>query len=122
MTMALVGYTRANPASKGDKQAAHDKASAEDELASRCEALRAAGCTEIIHEYADRNRRYRPKLAVAISHLRPGDTLMVTDLDCVAWSLLQLTELLASLRARGIMFRSIESPIDTSGLQGSPSS
>ena len=89
-----------------------------EDIAARLDALRSAGCTEIIHEYANVRTRVRPKLARAISYLRRGDTLVVTDLDCVAWSLPQLIKLLTSLRDRGIIFRALESPIDTSGRNG----
>ncbi len=99
--MTLIGYTRI--------------ASAEEDLDSRIEALKAAGCTEIIHEYTTLRTSVRPKLMRTISRLHPGDTLIATDLDCVAWSLPQLVALLTSLRDRGIMFRALESPIDTSG-------
>jgi len=93
-------------------------ASEGEDIAPRLDALRSAGCTEIILEYATVRTRARPKLASAISHLRRGDTLLVTDLDCVAWSLPQLFKLLTSLRERGIVFRALESPIDTSGRNG----
>lgn len=101
--MTLTGYTCAE--------------SAEQDIAPRLKALRAAGCTEIIHEYAISATTgiatyRRPKLSRAISRLLPGDTLIVTDLACVAWSLAQLIELLTSLRDRGIIFRALESPID----------
>jgi hypothetical protein len=89
-----------------------------EDIARRLDALRSAGCTVIIHEYATVRTRVRPKLAGAISYLRRGDTLVVTDLDCVAWSLPQLVKLLTMLHDRGIIFRALESPIDTSGRNG----
>jgi len=93
-------------------------ASEAEDIARRLDALRSAGCTAIIHEYATVRTRVRPKLASAISHLRRSDTLVVTDLDCVAWSLPQLFKLLTMLHDRGIIFRALESPIDTSGRKG----
>jgi resolvase-like protein len=102
--MDLTGYTCTAP-------------EAED-IAARLDALRSAGCTAIIHEYANVSTRVRPELARAISHLRRGDELVVTDLDCVAWSLPQLFKLLTMLDDRGIIFRALESPIDTSGRKG----
>jgi len=89
-----------------------------DDSDARIDALERAGCTEIIHEHAAVTTRVRSKLTRAIIRLRPGDTLLVTDLDCVASSLPQLTKLLTSLRDRGIVFRALESPIDTSGPNG----
>jgi hypothetical protein len=101
--MTLIGYTCIE--------------SAEENIAPRLKALKSAGCTEIIHEYATSAGTglatyRRPKLSRAISRLRPDDTLIVTDLACVAWSLPQLIDLLTSLRDRGIIFRALESPID----------
>jgi Resolvase, N terminal domain len=108
--MTLIGYTRTGSRPR--------KPSAQEDLASRLKALKNAGCSEIVHEYATVRTRVRPRLIRTLNDLGPGDTLIATDLACVAWSLPQLIELLTSLRDRGIIFRSLESPIDTSGASG----
>ncbi len=92
--------------------------SAEEDFASRIKALKVAGCTEVIYEYATSTSTglatyRRPKLMRTISGLESGDTLLVTNLGCVAWSLRQLVELLTSLRDRGIIFRTLERPIES---------
>ena len=53
------------------------------------------------------------QLMRTLSRLQPGETLVVTNLNCVAWSLRQLVELLSSLHDRGIIFQTIERPIQS---------
>jgi hypothetical protein len=99
-----IGYTRT--------------ASETEAVAAQIEQLKGVGCTEIIHECATVRTRVRPKLTRAILNLAAGDSLYVTDLDSVAWSLPQLVSLLTSLHDRGIVFRALETPIGTSGPNG----
>ena len=102
--MPLIGYARV---------------STEDQVTSaQTDALRAAGCTEIVEERASGGNRSRPLLARALARLRAGDTLVVVRIDRLARSLAHLLAVIEELRARGVHFRSLGDPIDTSSPQG----
>ena len=60
----------------------------------------------------------RPGLAQALSHLRPGDTLVVWRLDRLGRSLKHLIETVTALHAQQIAFKSITEHIDTSTATG----
>ncbi len=100
----LVGYARVST----DGQ---DTDAQEDEL-------RAAGCTVIYHEYASGSTRARPELARLMAQIQPGDVLTVVRLDRLARSVSHLLATVEELGDRGIYFRSLRDPIDTSTPQG----
>lgn len=77
------------------------------------EVLEAAGCDRIFTETASGSRADRPELGQALSHLRPGDTLVVWRLDRLGRSLARLVALIADFKGRGIGFRSLMDLIDT---------
>ena len=54
------------------------------------EQLRAAGCTKIYRETASGVRSDRPQLARLLKQVEPGDTVVVTRLDRLARSTLDL--------------------------------
>jgi DNA invertase Pin-like site-specific DNA recombinase len=81
-------------------------------------ALKAAGCEIIYKERASISDRQRPEFARALAAIRAGDTLVVTRLDRVAWSIGHLLELIGQLRGKGAAFRALGDPIDTSTPQG----
>jgi DNA invertase Pin-like site-specific DNA recombinase len=60
----------------------------------------------------------RPGLALALSHLRSGDTLVVWRLDRLARSLSNLIELVNKLAGQGIAFKSLTERIDTASATG----
>jgi DNA invertase Pin-like site-specific DNA recombinase len=62
--------------------------------------------------------RYRPGLTIALSHLRPGDTLVVWRLDRLARSLTHLIQTVNHLASQQIAFKSITEAIDTSSATG----
>jgi DNA invertase Pin-like site-specific DNA recombinase len=78
---------------------------------------RAAGCTTIF-EKASGTSRARPELARLLTHLRPGDTLVVVRLDRLARSLAHLLGVIERVRAAGAHFHSLGDPIDTAGPSG----
>ena len=78
-------------------------------------ALRAAGCTVIRSEKkSGTSRNGRTELETVLSFLRPGDTLVVTRIDRLARSLLDLEGIVAELRAKGVHLKALEQPVDTS--------
>jgi len=102
--MALVAYARV---------------STEDQSTdSQMLALRQAGCSVIFEEHASGGDRDRPVLAKALASLRQGDTLVVARIDRLARSLFHLLEVIDGLERRGIAFKSLGDPIDTTSPQG----
>ena len=95
----LVGYARVS--------------TQDQDLALQLDALAAAGCGKVFQEKASGAQRDRPELASAVGYMREGDTLVVWKLDRLARSLKQLIETVEELGGRGIGFRSLTDPIDT---------
>ena len=77
------------------------------------DALQAAGCARLFEDTISGARAERPGLAQALSHLRPGDTLVVWKLDRLGRTVHGLVAFMAELQARGIQFRSLKDAIDT---------
>jgi DNA invertase Pin-like site-specific DNA recombinase len=86
--------------------------------APQLDALRAAGCTEIHEDRVSGSVVRRPGLDAALASLRSGDALVVWKLDRLGRSLVHLVELVASLEARHVAFRSLSDAIDTSSAGG----
>jgi len=85
----------------------------EQTLDLQLDALNAAGCQRIFRDMASGVKTDRPGLDRAIDYVRAGDTLVVWRLDRLGRSLGHLIEVVAGLEARGIGFRSLQDPIDT---------
>lgn len=79
-------------------------------------ALRSAGCDRIFEEET-RTSQERRALTRLLAALQSGDVLVVTALDRVAQSAGHLLELVADLQRRGVHFRSLGDPIDTTSPQ-----
>lgn len=77
------------------------------------DALRKAGAVKIYSEKAI-SIGVRPELRRAIAECSRGDVLLVWKLDRVVRSLRELLETLEALHQKGIGFRSLTEPIDTS--------
>ena len=77
------------------------------------DALRSAGCEDIYTDHVSGTKARRPGLEQALSHLRPGDTLVVWRLDRLGRSLRHLIDTVADLQEKGIGFKSITESIDT---------
>ena len=78
------------------------------------DALAAAGCSRVWEEVAGGAKKDRPELLDLLGHLRAGDTLVVWRLDRLGRSLSHLIETVEDLEARGVAFKSLMDPIDTS--------
>lgn len=83
-------------------------------------ALREAGCTTIFAEKkSGRNASDREQLTRALEFIRDGDTLVVTRLDRLARSVIDLHQIIAKVTAKGAAFRVLQqSGIDTSTSTG----
>ena len=77
------------------------------------DALQRAGCYRVFTETASGARTNRPTLEQLLDQLRPGDTLVVWKLDRLGRSLRHLVDTITELAQRGVGFRSLQEPIDT---------
>ena len=82
------------------------------------DALRQAGCERIFTDKTSGAKSERPGLNDALSHVRPGDTLVVWRLDRLGRSLRDLIERVEHLRQRDVGFHSLHESIDTTGPVG----
>lgn len=92
----------------------------DQDLTVQREALKAAGC-EVIREekVSGGSREGRKELETLIQFLRAGDVLVVTKLDRLARSTLDMLTLITDLGKRGVGVRSLaERDIDTTTAAG----
>lgn len=99
--MGLIGYARIST-SEG-KQV----------LDRQLDALDAAGCERIFQDTASGVDAARPGLAACLDHLRRHDVLVVLDLDRLGRLAHDLIALIDGLEKRGIGFKALNSPMDT---------
>jgi DNA invertase Pin-like site-specific DNA recombinase len=82
-------------------------------LALQLDALKKDGCARVFTDKVGGARLDRPGLNDALSHLRVGDTLVVWKLDRLGRSVKGLVDLVNTLEAREVHFRSLADGIDT---------
>lgn len=97
--MALIGYARVS--------------TLEQDTSAQTHALTRAGCKRIFEDAISGATADRPGLAALLAYLRDGDTLAVWRLDRLGRSLPHLIEVVRTLEARGVGFRSLTENIDT---------
>ncbi len=92
----------------------------EQNLDLQRDALRKAGCqaADIYTDKITGTKQERAGLNAALSHLRPGDTLVVWRLDRLGRSLKHLIETVTKLNTEHIAFKSIQENIDTATATG----
>lgn len=91
----------------------------EQNLSSQTDALKAAGCDEIITDEASGKNANRPGLTNLLNNkLRAGDELVVWRLDRLGRSLKDLIELINDFENKGIKFNSLTENINTSTTSG----
>jgi DNA invertase Pin-like site-specific DNA recombinase len=83
-------------------------------------ALREAGCTKIFAEKKSGRRAVdRDQLKLALEFIREGDVLVVTRLDRLARSVIDLHQIIAKVTTKGAAFRVLQQAgIDTSTSTG----
>ena len=94
----------------------------DQDLSLQRDALTTAGCERIFADTISGAKAIRPQPAVALDHLRAGDTLVVWRLDRLGRSLSELIDLMTHLSKKGIAFRSLAEQIDTTTSGRWPSS
>jgi DNA invertase Pin-like site-specific DNA recombinase len=82
------------------------------------DVLEKAGCEQIFTDRVSGTKAERKGLTEALSHLRPGDTLVVWRLDRLGRSLRHLIDTATTLQERGIGFKSLTESIDTTTSSG----
>lgn len=81
--------------------------------------LEGAGCTKIFKEKKSAGRgSARASLRECLDWAREGDMLVVTRLDRIARSVLDLTSIVEEIRSKGVIFRVLDQGIDTSTSEG----
>jgi DNA invertase Pin-like site-specific DNA recombinase len=78
----------------------------EQHLSLQLDALGQCGCERTFTDRMSGSRADRPGLADALSHARPGDTLVVWKLDRLGRSVKGLIDLVGELEHCGVQFRS----------------
>jgi DNA invertase Pin-like site-specific DNA recombinase len=99
--MSPIGYARVS--TREDRQL----------LDRQLDALRAAGCERIFDDRMTGIQADRPGLIACLDHLRTGDVLVVLDLDRLGRRARDLIGLIEDLERRGIAFKALNSPMDT---------
>lgn len=104
--MAMIGYARVSSVGQS--------------LEVQEAALREAGCQRIFAEKkSGRKAEGREQLALALDFIRDGDTLVVTRLDRLARSVIDLRQLVDRVIGKGAAFRVLQQgEIDTSTSTG----
>jgi DNA invertase Pin-like site-specific DNA recombinase len=82
------------------------------------EALRRERATKVFTDYASGKRSSRPQLDAMLTHVCPGDTVLVWKLDRLGRSSQHLVQLMGDFADKGIRIRSITEGIDTGGPLG----
>jgi hypothetical protein len=101
---ALIGYARVS--------------TGKQDLALQLDALNQVGCARVFADTASGSLRTRPELDKCLDYLRAGDTLVVGKLNRLGRSHRHLLDTVAALGGRGVGFRSLHDPIDTSTAAG----
>ena len=99
--MALIGYARVSSVGQS--------------LEVQEAALEAAGCNRVFSEKrSGRTASDREQLSLALDFIRDGDSLIVTRLDRLARSVIDLHQIIARVTAKGAAFRVLQQAgIDT---------
>jgi DNA invertase Pin-like site-specific DNA recombinase len=99
--MKLIGYARVST-SEGAQV-----------LDRQIDALKLAGCERIFEDTASGANAERPGLLSCLDYLRSDDVLIVLDLDRLGRLAHELIALIDALEKRGVKFKALNSPMDT---------
>jgi DNA invertase Pin-like site-specific DNA recombinase len=85
---------------------------------AQVDALRAAGCELVFHERVSTRTpdTKREQLRAALAELRKGDTLVVSKLDRLGRTQLEVITRLHDLQSQGVHVRTLDGLINTEGL------
>lgn len=86
---------------------------------SQLDQLEEAGCEKIFVDHASgKDTRNRTDLGRLLDHVRKGDVVVVTQLDRLSRSLMDLLNLVDRLGKLGVQLRSLKEPFDTTTRNG----
>ena len=102
--MSIVGYSRVS--------------TAEQSLSSQLDALRTAGAEHVYSDKLTGKNAARPGLTDCMKFLRRGDTLLVYSTDRLGRSMTDVVTIVAELGERGVEFKSLTEPFDTTTAGG----
>jgi len=104
--VAVIGYTRVS--------------TQDQNLHSQIDALQAAGASKIFTDKLTGKNAARPGLEACLEHLRDDedDVLLVYSTDRLGRSMTDLVSIVGKLQQRGIQFRSLTEPFDTTTAGG----
>ncbi|PSU22708.1 DNA invertase [Photobacterium phosphoreum] len=102
--MSKVGYARVS--------------TLDQSLEVQLQKLRDHGCDKIFSDIASGSDTRRQGLKDLIAYLRTEDMLVVTRVDRIARSVLDLQQLVRDLKASGITLSAIEQPVSTDSASG----
>ena len=80
--------------------------------------LENSGCIKIFSDTASGSNTQRAGFIALMDYLRGGDTLVITRIDRIARSVLDLQQLVQQLKEREIILEALEQPISTSSASG----
>lgn len=103
--MELIGYARVSSAGQS--------------LDVQLEKLANAGCAKVFREKrSGRQAESRPELQAALGYLRDGDVLVVSRLDRIARSMLDLATISDMLQRKKVSLRVLDQGLDTTTSEG----
>ena len=103
--MERVGYARVSSAGQS--------------LDVQLEKLTAAGCSKVFREKrSGRQAENRPELQACLEYVREGDVLVVSRLDRIARSVLDLAKISDRLQKKGVALVVLDQGLDTSTSEG----
>jgi DNA invertase Pin-like site-specific DNA recombinase len=103
--MSIIGYARVS--------------TSDQSLTIQQEQLEAAGAERVFCEQrSGREARSREALQDCLGYLREGDILVVTRLDRLGRSMIDLLEILQKVQAKGAAFRCLHQSLDTTTAEG----
>jgi len=100
----IVGYTRVS--------------TQDQNLHSQIDALTVAGAERIFSDKITGKNSVRPGLAECMKFLQRGDTLLVYSTDRLGRSMTDVVTIVAQLGERGVQFKSLTEPFDTTTVGG----
>ena len=88
-------------------------------ISTQIDQLKAAGCTQLfVDQGSGKEARERTDLGRMLNYVRAGDIVVVTQLDRLSRSLMDLLNLADQLGKKGVELRSLKEPLDTTADEG----
>lgn len=107
------------PSSPRAYKVGYARVSASDQkLDSQFDALKQTGCHKVFSDRVSGIKVNRPGWEQLMAYMRPGDTVIVTELSRMSRSLMHLLEVVKAFEDQGIELVSLRENIDTSTATG----